>query len=162
MDNARGVGKGVDGAAGGGYVLSMFQGAGMTFEGGCACGRTRYRMTSAPLFVHCCHCLNCQRETGSAFVLNALIEGDRWEMLGAAPLPFAVPTDSGKSHRVFRCDSCGVAVASEYGGIEKLRFVRVGTLDTPHALTPDVHIFTRSKVPWVRLPDGVPAFEDYY
>ncbi len=133
-----------------------------TFEGRCACGETRYRMTSAPLFVHGCHCLRCQCETGSAFVINALLETERLEYLASAPKPVAVPTDSGKSHRIFRCETCGTAVCSEYGGVEKLRFVRVGTLDAPHALAPDVHIYTRSKVPWVTLPDGVPAFEAYY
>ncbi len=133
-----------------------------TFEGGCACGRARYRMTSEPLFVHCCHCLRCQRETGSAFVLNALIETDRLDIVSGAPTAVSVPTDSGKSHRIFRCDACGTAIASEYGGVEKLRFVRVGTLDQPHALKPDVHIYTRSKVPWVALPAGAAAFEAYY
>jgi len=132
------------------------------FEGGCACGGTRYRMTSEPLFVHCCHCLRCQCETGSAFVLNALIETDRLEILAGAPTPVAVPTDSAKSHRIFRCQACQTAIASEYGGVEKLRFVRVGTLDAPHALKPDVHIYTRSKVPWVTLPAAVPAFTAYY
>src|SRR5947209_11844008 len=107
------------------------------FEGQCGCGRTRYRTTSRPLFVHCCHCLRCQRETGSAFVLNALIEADRLEMLADAPKPVAVPTDSGRPHRIFRCQSCETALSSEYGGVEKLRFLRVGTLDAPHALTPD-------------------------
>ena len=103
-----------------------------------------------------------QGETGSAFVLNALIETDRWRQTGAAPVAIAVPTDSGASHRIFRCEACGTALASEYGGVEKLRFVRVGTLDAPHELTPDVHIYTRSKVPWVALPEGAPAFEAYY
>jgi len=130
-------------------------------QGGCACGRVRYRLTSAPLFVHCCHCLNCQRETGSAFVLNALIETDRIALTGSAPLAVAVPTDSGGPHRIYRCEACQVAVWSEYSS-PKLRFVRVGTLDEPHALKPDVHIYTRSKVPWVTLPEDVPAFEAYY
>jgi hypothetical protein len=131
-------------------------------DGGCACGRTRYGVTAPPLFVHCCHCLRCQRETGSAFVLNALIETDRLDFFGASPVAIGVPTDSGKSHRIFRCEACETALCSEYGGVEKLRFVRVGTLDAPHALSPDVHIHTRSKVPWVALPAGVPAFETYY
>jgi len=131
-------------------------------EGGCACGRVRYRLGSRPMFVHCCHCLRCQRETGSAFVLNALIETDRIELLASTPAPLAVPTDSGRLHRIFRCEDCQTAVWSEYGGLTKLRFVRVGTLDAPHALKPDVHIYTRTKVPWVTLPDGVPAFEAYY
>ncbi len=131
-------------------------------EGGCACRRVRYRLSSAPLFVHCCHCQRCQCETGSAFVLNALIETDRIGLLGDAPAPVSVPTDSGQTHRIFRCEQCQIAVWSEYGGVAKLRFVRVGTLDNPHALSPDVHIYTRSKVRWIALPEGVPAFEAYY
>ncbi len=131
-------------------------------EGGCACGAVRYRLGSAPLFVHCCHCLDCQRQTGSAFALNALIETDRVELLTGAPEPTHVPTDSGRPHRIFRCAKCQTAVWSEYGGVAALRFVRVGTLDRPSALSPDVHIYTRSKQPWVSLPEGVPAFEAYY
>jgi hypothetical protein len=131
-------------------------------EGGCACGAVRYRLGSAPMFVHCCHCRDCQRQTGSAFVLNALIETDRVAVLSGAPTPTAVPTDSGRPHQIFRCPTCQTAVWSEYGGVAALRFVRVGTLDDPPALKPDVHIYTRSKLPWVTLPEGVPAFEAYY
>jgi hypothetical protein len=130
--------------------------------GGCACGKVRYRLGSAPMFVNCCHCRDCQRQTGSAFVLNALIETDRIVLLQGDPVPNPLPTDSGRPHRVFRCPECRTALWSEYGGVEKLRFVRVGTLDDPAALAPDVHIYTRSKLPWVGLPAGVPAFEAYY
>jgi hypothetical protein len=133
-------------------------------EGGCACGAVRYRLDAAPMFVHCCHCRDCQRQTGSAFVINALIETDRIAALGAAPepVPVPVPTDSGRPHRIFRCPTCWTAVWSEYGGRAVLRFVRAGTLDEPASLSPDVHIYVRSKLPWVTLPDGVPAFEEYY
>ena len=113
------------------------------------------------MFVHCCHCRDCQRQTGTAFVINALIEADRIEMEGD-PRPISVPTDSGKPHRIFRCPHCQTAVWSEYGGLEKLRFVRAGTLDEPSMVSPDVHIYTRSKLPWVKLPADVPAFEAYY
>jgi hypothetical protein len=133
-----------------------------TFDGGCGCGAVRYRMGSGPMFVHCCHCRDCQRQTGSAFVLNALIETSRVELLQGEVEPHPMPTDSGRPHRVFRCAACGTAVWSEYGGASALRFVRTGTLDDPDALAPDVHIYTRSKLPWVRLPEGVPAFEVYY
>src|SRR5215831_11432589 len=95
-------------------------------EGGCACGAVRYRLASAPMFVHCCHCLDCQRQTGSAFVLNALIETARVEVLGAQPVRFELPTDSGRPHGVYRCKACGTAVWSEYGGLATMRFVRVG------------------------------------
>ena len=133
-----------------------------TLHGGCACSRLRYRLRSAPMFVHCCHCKDCQRQTGSAFALNALMETDRVELLSGDPVPFPMPTDSGRPHRVFRCPDCGTAVWSEYGGVKALRFVRVGTLDEPSALPPDVHIYVRSKLPWITLPDGVPTFEAYY
>jgi hypothetical protein len=130
-------------------------------EGGCACGEVRYRLTSEPLFIHCCHCLNCQRQTGSAFVVNLLIEADRIELLGAEPQAVDAPRDDGSSQRIFRCPTCQVAVYSEYGR-PQVRFVRAGTLDEPRDVTPDVHIFTRSKVGWVRLPGSAPAFEVYY
>ena len=105
-------------------------------EGGCACGAVRYRLASEPLFVHCCHCLSCQRQTGSAFVINALIETDRITLLAGAPQPVGVPTDSGRPHEIHRCPVCRTALWSDYGGRAPLRFVRVGTLDDPAALPP--------------------------
>jgi hypothetical protein len=133
-----------------------------TLEGGCACGKMRYRLASRPMIVHCCHCRDCQRQTGSAFVLNALIETDRVEKLKGETNAVAVPTDSGRPHHIHRCPSCETAVRSHYGGRQAIAFVPVGTLDDPSALPPDVHIYTRSKLPWVALPAGVPAFPDYY
>jgi hypothetical protein len=130
-------------------------------EGGCACGAVRYRLTSEPLFVHCCHCLNCQRQTGSAFVINVLIEDDRVELLAGEPEPVAVPRGGGKKQRIWRCPECQTAVYSQYTR-RRIRFVRAGTLDDPAAIEPDVHIYTRSKLPWVVLPDSVPAFATYY
>jgi hypothetical protein len=130
-------------------------------EGGCACGALRYRLTSEPLFVHCCHCLNCQRQTGSAFVINLLIEADRVQLLAGEPEPVAVPRDDGSEQTIWRCPSCQIAVFSQYSS-PRVRFVRAGTLDDPSAVAPDVHIFTRSKLPWVTLPDSVPAFDVYY
>jgi hypothetical protein len=130
-------------------------------EGGCACGAVRYRLTSDPLFTHCCHCLNCQRQTGSAFVINLLIEADRVELLSGAPQAVDVPRDDGSKQRISRCPTCQVAVYSDYGRPEVL-FVRAGTLDQPSSVTPDVHIFTKSKLSWVTLPESVPAFEVYY
>ena len=130
-------------------------------EGGCSCGAVRYRLTSEPLFVHCCHCLNCQRQTGSAFVINLLIEADRVELLGGEPQPVDVPRDDGSLQRIYRCPTCEVAVYSQYTHPE-FRYVRAGTLDEPRGITPDVHIFTKSKVDWVVLPDSVPAFDVFY
>jgi hypothetical protein len=121
----------------------------------------RYRLLSEPLFTHCCHCLNCQRQTGSAFVINLLIEADRVELLAGAPQAVEVPRDDGSSQRIFRCPTCQVAVYSQYGRPE-VQFVRGGTLDDPSEVAPDVHIYTRSKVSWVALPESVPAFEVYY
>jgi hypothetical protein len=130
--------------------------------GGCACSAVRFRLASPPMFVHCCHCRDCQRQTGSAFVLNALIEADRVILLSGKPEPTTVPTDSGRPHEIYRCPSCKVAVWSVYGVVPKLRFVRVGTLDDPAALTPDAHMCVRSKLPWVVFPPGVPSFDTFY
>jgi hypothetical protein len=130
-------------------------------EGGCSCGEVRYRLTSEPLFIHCCHCLNCQRQTGSAFVINLLIESDRVELLAGEPQQVDLPRDDGSTQQVFRCPTCQVAVFSHYG-FSGVRFVRAGTLDDPSSAEPDVHIYTRSKLPWVTLPESTPAFEVYY
>ena len=131
-------------------------------EGGCACGEVRYRLASPPMFVHCCHCLDCQRQTGSAFVLNAIIETDRVALLSGAPEPVRVPTDSGRPHDIYRCPACKTALWSDYGRRGVMVFLRVTTLDEGHDIAPDVHIFTRSKLPWLILPPGARSFAEYY
>lgn len=132
-------------------------------EGGCTCRNVRYRMTTAPLFVHCCHCRWCQRETGSAFALNAMIEADRVELVTGEVEVVNTPSNSGKGQRIARCPACRIALWSSYAGAgDAIRFVRVGTLDEPGRLPPDIHIFTASKQPWVVLPPGIPAVAEYY
>jgi hypothetical protein len=134
-----------------------------SFEGGCTCRAVRYRLTTRPIVVHCCHCRWCQRETGTAFALNAMMEKDRVVHLANEPQIVHTPSNSGKGQKIARCPTCLVAVWSNYAGAgEKLRFVRVGTLDTPDAFPPDIHIFTSSKQPWVVLADGAPVFAEYY
>lgn len=132
-------------------------------EGGCDCRQVRYRMQTRPLFVHCCHCRWCQRETGSAFVLNAMIEADRVTLLAGEPVLIDTPSASGQGQKIARCPQCWVALWSHYAGAgPKVRFVRVGTLDNPDLLPPDIHIFTASRQPWVVLPPGTPAVPEYY
>jgi hypothetical protein len=134
-----------------------------TFEGGCTCRSVRYRLTSKPMFVHCCHCRWCQRDSGTAFALNAMIEADRVEELSGEVEVVDTPTLSGKGQKIARCPKCRIAVWSNYAGSgSTVRFVRVGTLDEPDRIPPDIHIFTMSKQPWVVLPAGVPAMEEYY
>jgi hypothetical protein len=133
------------------------------YTGGCTCRTVRYRLLEQPMFIHCCHCRWCQRETGAAFALNALIESDCVELLSGSMEIIDTPSNSGKGQRVSRCRSCKIAVWSNYGGGgDALRFVRVGTLDEPDRWPPDVHIFTESKQPWVLIPPGAPAFAQYY
>ena len=132
-------------------------------EGHCACGEVRYRLSGKPFAVHCCHCRSCQRETGSAFVINGLIETPNVEVVAGEPVEIDTPSDSGKGQLIVRCPSCEVALWSHYGGMGKLAaFVRVGTLEKPDACPPQVHIFTRSKQPWVVLPEDAQAFEIFY
>jgi len=134
-----------------------------SFDGGCTCRAVRYRMTTTPLFVHCCHCRWCQRETGSAFALNALIEADRVELLSGEPDIVHTPSASGKGQKIARCPRCRVAVWSNYAGAgDAIQFIRVGTLDQPDRLPPDIHIYTASKQPWVVLPPGASAVPEFY
>ncbi len=132
-------------------------------EGGCDCRKVRYRMLSRPLFVHCCHCRWCQRESGASFALNAMIEADRVVHLGAEPEIVDTPSASGLGQKIARCPTCRIAIWSNYSGAgPAVRFVRVGTLDEPDRLPPDIHIFTASKQPWVVIPDGAAAVPEYY
>jgi hypothetical protein len=132
-------------------------------EGGCDCGYVRYRLAQEPLFVHCCHCRWCQRESGAAFALNAMIESDRVTELGGVPDLVATPSASGEGQDIARCPRCHIALWSHYAGAGPLvKFVRVGTLDTPDALPPDIHIFTATKQPWVVVPPGAAAVPEYY
>jgi hypothetical protein len=129
--------------------------------GSCACGKVRYQLLDAPMRVHCCHCTDCQRHTGSAFVLNAIIETSAIKVLRGDLEAVPVPRANGP-HDIYRCRKCKTALWSDYGHRPQIRFVRVGTLDNPSFLPPDIHIYTRSKVPWLKLPKGTPAFKDYY
>src|SRR5271154_6227265 len=133
------------------------------YEGGCTCREVRYAMLARPMFVHCCHCTWCQRETGASFALNALVESDRVEVTRGTPELVETPSNSGKGQVIARCPKCHVALWSNYGGIGDIfRFVRVGTLDDASGFPPDIHIFTASKQPWVVIPDGMRAVPEYY
>jgi hypothetical protein len=131
-------------------------------EGACCCRQVRFRLTAPPFFVNACHCTDCQRHTGSAFVVNAMIETDRIELLAGTPEPISMPTESGRPHDIYRCPSCKVALWSDYGRVRNLRFVRVGTLDRPHSIVPNAHIFVRSKMPWLTLPADAHSFDTFY
>lgn len=134
-----------------------------TMEGGCDCRRVRYRLLASPLFVHCCHCRWCQRESGAAFAINAMIEAEQVALVQGAVNLVDTPSASGAGQLIARCPACHVAVWSNYAGAgAAIRFVRVGTLDQPDLVPPDIHIFTGSKQPWVIIPPGVPAVPEYY
>jgi hypothetical protein len=132
------------------------------FEGSCFCGRIHYRMRGRPMFIHCCHCTDCQHQTGGAFAINALIEAERVVIVQSEPVAVTMSTDSGHPHDIYRCPECQTALWSDYGRRRWMLFIRVSTLARRAEFTPDVHIFTRSKVPWVRLPDDADAFDEYY
>jgi len=132
-------------------------------EGGCTCRFVRYRIMAAPMFVHCCHCTWCQRESGASFALNALVETANVKVLSGKPKMVLTPSNSGQGQKIVRCPKCHVALWSHYSGAgTKAAFVRVGTLDNPDPCPPDIHIFTDSKQDWVQIPKGVRAVPAYY
>ena len=133
----------------------------LVYEGGCSCRKVRYKLNAEPLIVHACHCRQCQRVTGSAFVLNALIEKTHVDQLSGNIRSFNFPDTC---HTAFFCRVCATFVWSEYksGRFDDCWFVRVGTLDEPQRAPPAVHIYVESKQPWVAIPDGIPKFEHFY
>ena len=134
-----------------------------TFDGGCTCRFVRYRSSARPLIIHCCHCRWCQRETGTAFALNALVEADCVKLLQGDVEVIATPSNSGKGQKIARCPKCRVAVWSNYYQAgEVIRFIRVGTCDEPDQFPPSIHIYTATKQPWVVIPPGVPAVPEVY
>lgn len=132
-------------------------------SGRCACGEVEYRLTNSLLVIHACHCTWCQRETGTAFALNGVIETQHLEVIKGRPVAVLLPSASGKGQEVLRCPSCQVALWSHYAGAgQALAFVRLGTLDDTSAVQPDVHIFTSSKQSWVTIPEGAKVYPEFY
>ncbi len=142
-------------------VKKHLQKAKKKLTGGCSCGQVRYQLLDKPMRVHCCHCTDCQRHTGSAFVLNAIIETSAIKILRGRLQAVPVRRAYGP-HDIYRCPKCKVALWSDYGHRTQIRFVRVGTLDRPSALRPDIHIYTQTKLPWLKLPRRTPSFRQYY
>ena len=137
--------------------------ANISAEGGCDCRQVRYRLCRQPLFVHCCHCSWCQRESGASFALNAMIEADQVELLSGGIDLVDTPSASGKGQKIARCPTCRIALWSCYSGAgDRVRFVRVGTLDQPAQCPPDIHIYTSTKQPWLVLTPGAPTVPEYY
>jgi hypothetical protein len=131
--------------------------------GRCTCGAIRFRLTSAPMFIHACHCTWCQRETGGPHAVNAMIEGDRVKVLTGVPVEVVTPSASGKGQVIVRCGACHTALWSHYAGMgRKTAFVRVGTLDEPGVFPPDIHIFAGTMQAWYRVAEGVPVVAEYY
>ena len=132
-------------------------------KGACSCGEVEFTLLQAPMFIHCCHCTWCQKETGSAFALNALIETSSINLDGGKLTRITVPTNSGKGQIIVRCSKCLSALWSHYGAAEeKVAFLRVGTLNNSREIQPDIHIYTSSKVNWLKLGYDTPVVEEYY
>lgn len=114
------------------------------------------------MFTHACHCLDCQRSTGSAFVIHAVIAQKDLTITGETRAG-SFPTGSGAGSKLHFCTSCGTFVWAQYLYHQvPVIALRTGTLDNPHAVSPQAHIFVRSKQPWVSLPAEVPTFEQAY
>jgi len=135
----------------------------LPFNGRCTCGEVKYQLLNKPLFNHCCHCTWCQRETGASFALNAFIETHYVKLLQGKTETVNTPTDSGKGQKIVRCNSCKIALWGHYAGAgDSISLVRIGTLDNPNLLKPDIHIYTSTKQDWLKLSDDVPSVTEYY
>lgn len=132
-------------------------------EGGCACGRLRYRLTAAPIFVNQCHCSLCRRQGGSAFAVNLFIETAHLVLVTGDIAETTLPTGSGGEQTVLRCAACGTAIGSHYSRLGRgCAAIRAGTLDDPAAIRPDAAIFVEDRLPWVAPMEGIPEFATWY
>lgn len=136
---------------------------GTTRDGGCGCGHVRFRVAGEPIFVNNCHCTQCQHQTGGTSVVNAFFESERIEVTAGVLTEHVLMAGSGGPHVVCRCAACGSAVFSHYPRFGRLGAgVRVGAFDDSSAFTPDAVVWVSEKMPWVALPEGIPAFAQYY
>lgn len=112
------------------------------------------------MFTHACHCTDCQRTTGSAFVIHSVLLGDDLQVEGETKAGM-LPSGSGAGCEIHFCAACGTYIWCRYL-YHKVDVIalRVGTLDDTSQVSPQAHIFTRSKQPWLKLPEDVPAFEE--
>lgn len=132
-------------------------------EGRCACGGVHFRLTKAPIFVEACHCHDCQRLSGAPFSLRGWIEEDAVELTAGIPTSHTLPSGSGADHDLIACAECGSPLWSWYHNMpEGVVAVHAGTLADLAVMTPQAHIFTRSKQPWLELPEDTPSFETRY
>lgn len=124
--------------------------------GGCLCGSTRYEIAAEPTLIYACHCSDCQKATGSAFVLAMRVPPGRIVCTQGGAKPYVRARADGRKRSVFRCPHCLTALWSE--NVEPSKYVTVyaGTLDDSARLPPPAHVWTQDAQPWIGLPkDGL-------
>ncbi|KAH6625495.1 Mss4-like protein [Boeremia exigua] len=130
--------------------------------GGCYCGAVRYRILTAPLFCYACHCIDCQKATGSAFALHATIEAYNISIISKTkPSLITSRREPSKPQNIARralCSTCGTILwGNDSGWGYAVNDVMIGTLDFPGIMEPDAHSFVGSKLGWISLPSGARA-----
>ncbi|KAF2844681.1 hypothetical protein T440DRAFT_473197 [Plenodomus tracheiphilus IPT5] len=126
-----------------------------SITGSCLCSTVRYRLLTSPLYCYACHCADCQKSTGSAFSLYLNIEVFNIRILSdTAPIAIIREKKPGQLDRHVECPRCKAELWSNNMLGDAIADVRVGTLDFPSLMEPDVHIFIDSKLDWVVLPEG--------
>ncbi len=133
---------------------------GDTREGGCQCGAVRYRVVGEPVVLAVCHCSECQRQSGSAFGMSLIVPKKSFQILSGETKTFTRKADSGREVECVFCPECGTRVYHVPGLPGDNLNIKPGTLDDRSWLVPAVHVWTRSKQPWVPIPEGVPCVEE--
>jgi len=128
-------------------------------DGGCACGDIRYRLLDDPLEVHACHCTDCQRLTGSAFVLSMSIQRSSLERLRGEPARFDFENPEGIRKRNYLCPRCGSRLWGEPARFPEIFSLRPSTLDDASWWEPTAHIWLASAQPWVSIPESVLRYD---
>ena len=130
-------------------------------EGGCRCGRVRYRASLDKLpNAYACHCLDCQTWSGSAFSTQFVLPEEQLVVAGEPAVFELTSSTSGRTSRQRACPICFSRVYNTNSARPGLAVVRAGTLDRSDQLTLVAHIWTKRKLGGINIPDGVASWEE--
>jgi hypothetical protein len=129
-------------------------------SGGCQCGEIRYEVTGEAIGLYICHCLECQKQSASAFGITYEVTQTEFKVIKGIPKYWVRDTDSGLKLRCAFCPTCGSRVWHDYGPSSKTISIKGGSLDEPVDVTNAVHVWVKRKLPGIVIPDGVKQISD--
>ncbi|WP_404713690.1 GFA family protein [Sphingomonas sp. MMS24-J13] len=132
----------------------------MPITGSCRCGAVKYELSVEGLpLTYACHCLDCQTWSGSAFALHALLPESLVKLSGNAS-EFELENVESMASQHIVCATCSTRIANRNAAVPNMIILRAGTLTRSDELVPAIHIWTKRKQSWIKLPESVRTFDE--